>query len=328
MNNIKLSIIIPTYNGGDCINDSIESVLNQISKYSSETEFIIRDNCSTDNTPQIIQQKMQSNPGLIRYIKGDSFVESTQNFIESIKIANGEYILLLGDDDLLFPNFIEQTLYLLHKYPQVGLLYYNRITTSRDYSMEGKLKHKIFSFPFYKVYNEAKDFITNHISGPDFMSVNVFRKDNFLRHLNFNKETYPGYNFYAIMLRCIEGYKCISIEVPMILQRVPYKREWSDCAALYIIGSLNHIFNDLDTVYPGVYDRWREHVKKDLDIFNELACISLNRNLYKKKFWIMAPYLTTIQTLYAQALIKYPKIITYPLIISYKIINKIIHIFK
>ena len=328
MSNIKLSIIIPTYNGGDCINDSIESVLNQISKHQSETEFIIRDNCSTDNTHQLVQHKVEKYPNLIRYIKGSSFVEMTQNFIEAIKVAKGEYILLLGDDDLLFPNFIEQTLYFLHKYPNVGLLYYNRITTSRDYSMEGKLKHKIISFPFYKVYNEAKDFINSHISGPDFMSVNVFRKDNFLQHLNFNKETYPGYNFYAIMLRSIEGYKCISIEVPMILQRVPYNREWSDRAALYVIGGLNQIFNDLDNVYPGVYNGWRKHVKKNLDIFNELGCIPLNRDLYKKNFWIMDPYLNTLQKIYAKVLIKCPQYISYPLIISYKIFRKIIHILK
>ena len=50
---MKLSIVLSTYNGGAYITEQLDSILNQTRKAD---EVLIFDDCSTDNTPQIIKQ--------------------------------------------------------------------------------------------------------------------------------------------------------------------------------------------------------------------------------------------------------------------------------
>ena len=50
---MKLSIVLSTYNGEAYITEQLDSILNQTRKAD---EVLIFDDCSTDNTPQIIEQ--------------------------------------------------------------------------------------------------------------------------------------------------------------------------------------------------------------------------------------------------------------------------------
>ena len=58
-----VSVIIPTYNRAYCINKSIQSVLDQTYK---NIELLVIDDCSDDNTEEVIKQ---FNDNRIRYIK-------------------------------------------------------------------------------------------------------------------------------------------------------------------------------------------------------------------------------------------------------------------
>ena len=54
---MKLSIVLSTYNGEAYITEQLDSILNQTRKAD---EVLIFDDCSTDNTPQIIEQFISS----------------------------------------------------------------------------------------------------------------------------------------------------------------------------------------------------------------------------------------------------------------------------
>ena len=58
-----VSVIIPTYNRGRLILDSVTSVLNQTYK---NIELIVVDDCSTDNTEEILKS---INDSRIKYVK-------------------------------------------------------------------------------------------------------------------------------------------------------------------------------------------------------------------------------------------------------------------
>lgn len=100
-----VSIIIPTYNCGQFIAETIKSVQAQTYK---QWEIIIVDDCSTDNTKDVVDSF--SNDKRIRYycleINSGPAVARTK----SMQIADGEYIAFLDSDDLWMPDKLEKQL--------------------------------------------------------------------------------------------------------------------------------------------------------------------------------------------------------------------------
>lgn len=92
------SIIIPTYNREKTILQSVESVLSQT---FSDTEIIIVDDGSTDNTKSIIEQ---INDSRILYVRQtNAGAPSARN--HGISLARGKYISFQDSDDNWFPYY-------------------------------------------------------------------------------------------------------------------------------------------------------------------------------------------------------------------------------
>lgn len=99
--NEKISVIIPTYNRGYLIANSIKSVLNQTYK---NLEVIVVDDGSTDNTKEVVDK---FNDKRIKYIK---LIENTGGSnARNIGIlnANGKYISFQDSDDIYYPDKLE-----------------------------------------------------------------------------------------------------------------------------------------------------------------------------------------------------------------------------
>ena len=97
-----LTFCIPTFNRAPFL----DILLSKIEKQTGEfvnirfLELIVSDNCSNDNTSQIVHKYL--NKGLaITYIRNDSNLGMDGNFVQCFKKATGKYIWLLGDDDFL-----------------------------------------------------------------------------------------------------------------------------------------------------------------------------------------------------------------------------------
>jgi Glycosyltransferases involved in cell wall biogenesis len=90
-----ISIIIPTYNRADFLLECIESILNQ--RYSN-IEIIIIDDCSTDKTKEIIEEKYNGNIK-IKYYKNDTNKGPGYNRKFGYLKSKGEYIIFCDDDD-------------------------------------------------------------------------------------------------------------------------------------------------------------------------------------------------------------------------------------
>lgn len=99
-----VSIIMPSWNTGNYIAESIESVLNQTYK---NWELLIVDDCSTDNTDSVVASFDDKR---IRYFKNkkNSGAALTRN--RAIRKANGEWIAFLDSDDLWLPEKLEKQL--------------------------------------------------------------------------------------------------------------------------------------------------------------------------------------------------------------------------
>ena len=104
-----ISIIIPTYNRKEKIVNSIQSVLNQT---YLNIEIIIIDDCSTDNTDQIIK-KIKDNR--IKYIKLKKRHGAPYARNLGIKLANGKFIAFQDSDDIYYYNKLEKQMKNLKK---------------------------------------------------------------------------------------------------------------------------------------------------------------------------------------------------------------------
>lgn len=98
-----VSIVLCTYNGEKYISSQLDSIINQT---YSNTEIIIADDNSTDNTLEIIKQYAQKNTN-IRVFNFQDNVGYIKNFERGIAQAKGNYIALSDQDDWWYPNKIE-----------------------------------------------------------------------------------------------------------------------------------------------------------------------------------------------------------------------------
>lgn len=104
---VTVSIITPCYNASQYISYTIDSVLNQT---YANWEMIIVDDCSTDNSSDIIKQFI-SGDTRIKYFKTDNPSGSPvlpRNI--GIEKATGRYIAFLDSDDIWLPTKLEEQL--------------------------------------------------------------------------------------------------------------------------------------------------------------------------------------------------------------------------
>ena len=99
-----VSVIMPTFYCGKYIAESIDSVIAQT---VTDWELCIVDDCSTDNTLEVLQPYLEKYPN-IHYTRlpknGGPAVART----ESLRQATGKYVAFLDSDDLWAPDKLEK----------------------------------------------------------------------------------------------------------------------------------------------------------------------------------------------------------------------------
>lgn len=98
-----ISIITPTYNCERFIGETIESVLKQSYK---NWEMIIVDDCSTDNTYDVVK-KYADNDSRIKYYLLEENSGAAVARTKAMQLATGDYIAFLDSDDLWISNKLE-----------------------------------------------------------------------------------------------------------------------------------------------------------------------------------------------------------------------------
>jgi glycosyltransferase involved in cell wall biosynthesis len=111
-----VSICIPTFNRPDYVEEAIRSCLAQTFQ---DFEIIVTDNSTDDLTEQRI---LALDEPRIRYIWHGRNIGSSANVIGNLRMASGEFIKLLMDDDVLEPECLERCVAAFRDHPQVGVV--------------------------------------------------------------------------------------------------------------------------------------------------------------------------------------------------------------
>ena len=101
-----ISVAMATYNGQDYIKEQLISILNQNKKVD---EIVICDDCSTDNTINIIKIiKNKFENFNIRLFVNEKNMGYKINFKQALSYCRGKYIFLCDQDDIWLPNKVEK----------------------------------------------------------------------------------------------------------------------------------------------------------------------------------------------------------------------------
>ncbi|MCX6717235.1 MAG: glycosyltransferase [Candidatus Taylorbacteria bacterium] len=114
---MRFSILIPIIKG-KFLPIAIESILKQS---FSDWELILYNDCSWDDIEKITD-KYRSNK--VKYFKGKKNLgakDPSRTWNKILTLAKGDYVCLLGDDDFLSENYLEEVGKLVLRYPEIVL---------------------------------------------------------------------------------------------------------------------------------------------------------------------------------------------------------------
>lgn len=126
-----LSLCFPTYNRGWCMKEQIERLKSCPKEILDKMEIIISDNCSTDDTQQIVKTAIKEGFNC-RYIRNEKNLGMDGNFVSCFRKATGRYVWLLGDDDTIFIKSLIHIVSILDTKAEYGLLHISQRNNLED----------------------------------------------------------------------------------------------------------------------------------------------------------------------------------------------------
>ena len=131
MNNLKISVIMPVYNGEKYLAEAIESILTQT---FTDFELIIVNDGSTDSSLETIERY---NDRRIKLINNSKNLGITKSLNIALKEAKGKYIARQDADDISLSTRLEEQLKYIETHPEVGVVGTNVYNIQEDGTISG-----------------------------------------------------------------------------------------------------------------------------------------------------------------------------------------------
>lgn len=115
----KVSVVLPVYNGEKRVGKAIESVLSQTYE---NLELIIVNDCSTDNTMDVLQEYANRDSRVLVY-ENESNQKLPRTLNNGFTHVTGEYLTWTSDDNAYKPKAIETMVNYLDNYSDIDMVY-------------------------------------------------------------------------------------------------------------------------------------------------------------------------------------------------------------
>lgn len=203
-----ISVIMPVYNSQNYLTDAIESVLNQTYK---NFEFIIIDDCSTDESWEIIKKYSDNDKRIKKFRnKKNLGIAKTRNNGFKLVNKNSKYYAIFDSDDILTPNRIEEQVKFLEKNENYALVGSHIIIIDKNGREIGIRRYKTNNLDIKK-----RMFFYNPIAQSA-----VMIRASVLEEVGYYDENYSGCEDYDLWLRVAEKYKVANIDKSLIKYRI------------------------------------------------------------------------------------------------------------
>jgi glycosyltransferase involved in cell wall biosynthesis len=115
----SVSVVVPCYNYGRFLSDSVGSVLSQ---RDVDVDVVIVDDASTDDSAHIARSLADAD-ARVRVLVHEENRGHIQTYNDGLRLATGEYVALLSADDMLAPDALLRAAALMESHSDVGLVY-------------------------------------------------------------------------------------------------------------------------------------------------------------------------------------------------------------
>lgn len=220
----KVTVIIPSYNHADYIEETIESCLDQ--SYEGNIEIIIIDDFSSDSTKDVL--KLYSNCFFKNRTINIFYKNSNKGLNDSIEIgiscASGKYVQILASDDVICKDKIKRQVEFLNSNLQFDCVY------SRGYIYDGNEKIEYYLDDFKKQYDlgKALEYVSKQDWGAPLAQSGLFSIE-LLKKLIETRNSYKS-DDWAMLIVALRDYKVGYYDIPCFLYRNhesnTYKKYW------------------------------------------------------------------------------------------------------
>ena len=196
----KISVLLPVYNAASFIGESIQSILDQT---ESDFELFIIDDCSTDNSLQIIESFQDSRIILRKKEKNTGYTESLNWGIDQ---ARGKYIARMDADDVSLPKRFEKQVLFLEQNQHIAIC-------GTDARVEGSnLK---FNYP-----TEPKAIEAHLLLGSSLIHPSIMGKVEIFKQFKYDKLKEPAEDYDLFTRIVAAGGYLANLEESLLIYRV------------------------------------------------------------------------------------------------------------
>lgn len=232
----SLTVVVTSYNYSNYISKCIESILDQ--DYS-DFELIILDNCSTDETVEVVSGFLSDER--VRLVRHPENIGACLNFNAALRVGNGRYLSLVSADDCLLPGHFSRLMSALKRNASCVLAYSPIIMMDSRGVLHGAQKHSGYAeAAYYGGRDEFADLLVHDCYVT--LCAAIFDRDQISDDLYFDIEAWGGAD-WEFFVRLAGKYKHFAFEpLPGSCYRIHDKQY-----------SRNNFYSSLEPLYTHLY---------------------------------------------------------------------------
>lgn len=115
-----LSLCIPSYNRPEGIKRALESV--DAEKYANELQIVVCEDCAPkrEEVRAVVNEFAKNSKYAVKYVENEVNLGHGKNWRHCAHEAEGEYLMYIGDDDMVAPNALDKFMEWLHAHNNLG----------------------------------------------------------------------------------------------------------------------------------------------------------------------------------------------------------------
>ncbi|MBD2778273.1 glycosyltransferase family 2 protein [Iningainema tapete] len=232
--NKLLTIAIPTFNRAQFLDQQLTWLCKAIKGYESECEILISDNCSTDNTQEVIK-KWQPTFSLTTFQlnRHSNNIGLMSNLAYCLSAATSKYVWVIGDDDPIQVQTLGYVVNNLKQHPDLSLLILN---FARRYVPTNEVSERSFILDKEEFSTNGKVVIERYVKQQyevlGFMTAQVYRAEaaqqalqNWRSGVN-NREAQIYWTAFCALKGSIKITQDVYLEYACGMNSIPEPKQW------------------------------------------------------------------------------------------------------